>query len=258
MFSQTSRSVSWLLLISVTIFQSLSSAIKNGHVCPIESVPYTVELIVGGQSKCGGSIVATSFVVTAASCVFRKSAWDVAIHYGSNCSMEGGKTVMARDFFFYSYDPKTYRNDIAIVRTAQTIQLDEQASRAIPLADKGFDPPKDSYVSVPGFGENGFILNRTHLMCGNFKVWDRDKCKKQYPTAFIKIEEFCAGGNDGIALGTGDAGDPAVQNDKFVGVGSYGPLDQPDPESPSVFTRVGCFFDWIMDVIHNPDKWSHN
>lgn len=96
---------------------------------------------------------------------------------------------------------------------------------------------------MSGWGETE--ESKTDLMAANFTVWNRTECQQQYQTS-ITYEEFCAG-DATTRIGYGDSGDPAVQNERLVGLVSY--ADGKKPAAPTVFIRVGAFVLTIQDIM---------
>ncbi|KAI7689995.1 hypothetical protein SSS_06017, partial [Sarcoptes scabiei] len=66
--------IGWLLVVAIIllIYWQPSSSIRNGVRTRIYLVPYTVDLLMG-PTICGGAILSSTFVVTAASCVQKYS-----------------------------------------------------------------------------------------------------------------------------------------------------------------------------------------
>lgn len=170
----------------------------------------------------------------------------VRIHYGATYFVQAGEFVWGKKVFYDGFDNKTSQNNIAVVQTRDSMRLDQITSKSIELTDPLNDPRAGTEVLVSGWGDLGSEspVQSFHLMDANFTVVDRDECGKKLPDKGISTREFCAGGN-GVAVSTGDEGDPAVQDSKLVGVASYGN----GKDLPSVFTRVGFFVNWIKIIL---------
>ncbi|KAF7488542.1 Kallikrein-13 [Sarcoptes scabiei] len=208
-------------IVSLIAFVQLSMAIKGGQKSDIQDEPWTAVLYVSDK-LCGAAIVASSYLLTAAHCVFGK-------------------------FIFLRYHPGEMLNDIAVLESKEPMLLDEQRSKAINLPGVEYDPQATSTVLVSGWGatEEKSTQYSLDLMAANFTVVDRDDCQTNYPN--ISPQQFCAGGKGyGDAyIEVGDAGNPAVQNSTLVGLATF----PPSPEGPSIFTKVGSYVLWIMDII---------
>uniref|UniRef100_A0A834V923 Mite allergen Der f 3 n=1 Tax=Sarcoptes scabiei TaxID=52283 RepID=A0A834V923_SARSC len=239
--------IGWLLVVAIIllIYWQPSSSIRNGVRTRIYLVPYTVDLLMG-PTICGGAILSSTFVVTAASCVQNKKKEEIMVHYGSaNRTIGGYNTTVKSIFINEHYDNSTMHSNIALLETDE-MTLDNLTSKAIELPLAQSDPPIGTWVLVSGWGGMTKESYSDVLRKAFFNVKDPDQCKTSTKTHEpTTSEEFCA--NTNVSLETGDEGDPAVHNARLVGLGSYPPSN---PDYPSVFTRVGAFMGWIQSVIH--------
>nr|AAR14089.1 group 3 allergen SMIPP-S Yv6017G11 [Sarcoptes scabiei] len=234
-------------IVSLIAFVQLSMAIKGGQKSDIQEEPWTAVLYVSDK-LCGAAIVASSYLLTAAQCVFGKPLEEMGIQYGASRRNDSQmKVVFVKEVYFLRYHPGEMLNDIAVLETKEPMLLDEQQSKAINLPGVEYDPQATSTVLVSGWGatEDQSTQYSLDLMAANFTVVDRDDCQKHYPN--ISLQQFCAGGKGyGDAyIELGDAGNPAVQNSTLVGLATF----PPSPEGPSIFTKVGSYVLWITDII---------
>ncbi|KPM11765.1 Sar s 3 allergen (serine protease-like protein 16) [Sarcoptes scabiei] len=227
------------------LFLQGSQAIRNGKEINIEEAPWTVGIWVYRENTtdvCTGSILTENFVVTAAQCVWTVAFDHINIQYGSsNLWSDPGKGIVyVKNVSFLRYRPDTLSNNIALLETQKPMMLDNVTAQAINLPDLEYDPMIDSMVYVSGFGGDKSFSEGHQLMAANFTVKDREKCE-------VSLQEFCAMGEGGAFLEKGDEGDPAVQNNRLVGVATYQPTRSTD--LPAIFTKVGSFVIWIVSII---------
>ncbi|UXI16621.1 group 3 allergen SMIPP-S [Sarcoptes scabiei] len=231
-----------LSLFLLSIFFLPALAIVGGKEVDITEVPYTVHLIIDAMMFCGGSILSEWYILTSAQFVYGQDPSNIVIYYGSKYFARGTK-VTGANVTLIRYDPLTKANNLAVVGTSEKINLDNSTSKAVKLPGVEYDPLPNTTVLVSGWGETE--ESKTDLMAANFTVWNRTECQQQYQTS-ITYEEFCAG-DATTRIGYGDSGDPAVQNERLVGLVSY--ADGKKPAAPTVFTRVGAFVLTIQDIM---------
>jgi len=120
--------------------------IVGGKKTEVNRYPWQVYLEIterdGEESRCGGSLISDRFVVTAAHCLMSTCGHyvrKVNVHIGAYDICEedwiASRTVRPRSMFFHpGYNPKTYDNDIAVLRFKKKINFGPKVrSIALPL-----------------------------------------------------------------------------------------------------------------------------
>ena len=110
-------------------------------VCGCSSNPASVTRIVGGESAgtstwgwavsisisgvylCGGTILSSSWIITAAHCVYGVSASQVIIFAGSNTRFAGQARVASRVVIHPSYNGNTQENDLALIQLSTSLTM---------------------------------------------------------------------------------------------------------------------------------------
>lgn len=134
-------------------YNDLNELIVGGEYFHIEDHPYTVSLRLNNNHICGGSIVSSTYVLSAAHCVNpNQLPSSYSFRAGSSNRLSGG-TVYQVDFFqrHPQYNiPVSLAHDVAMLRVTENMvgpNID-----IIPIATQGVDLPYDSVVYIKGWG----------------------------------------------------------------------------------------------------------
>ncbi|XP_034825865.1 uncharacterized protein [Maniola hyperantus] len=237
--------------------------IFKGERTTVRYYPFMVSVHVMGRFWCGGVIYWHDLVLTSAACLqllhnnrfFRENPSVLSVRVGSNHSRIGGDLVEALEVYFHpSYNPRTLRNNIAVVRFRRHLYFSyHRIPKLIDISHNSYGIAPTSEVLVLGWGVTKMsqklpyqpvFLNRKLL-----PVYPNVFCKEVYGEKFISSTMFCAGTfTTGEGACDHDAGGPAVLAGKLVGIISFGPAVCGLPNAPTVFTLVGAYADWIETV----------
>lgn len=134
---QSAASTTYTCNPSVTCGCSANSAtltkIVGGQTAGQATWGWAVSLYIGG-SLCGGSIVSASWIITAAHCVYGKSANQITVYAGSNDKLSGTQIRYVLTINRHqSYGPSTYLNDIALLELTSPLTMSSSYVSAICL-----------------------------------------------------------------------------------------------------------------------------
>nr|CAD7410268.1 unnamed protein product [Timema poppensis] len=230
------------------------SRITNGEQASRGQFPYQAALYLDGRSFCGGSLISTTWVLTAAHCTLRIDT--VTVHLGAQNlnAVEAGKvTVATRNLVNHaSYNPSNLNNDISLIRLPSEVALNAfiQLVR-LPSHSQASNTFAGDAVVVSGWGRvsdtsSGISPNLNFV---NLNIITNTVCARTYGTAVIVTSTICSLGANGRSTCNGDSGGPLVVSHggfpQQIGVVSFGSSAGCASGAPSGYARVTSFLSWI-------------
>lgn len=222
--------------------------IVGGQQIPLSDAPFQVSLQFRGSHRCGGSIISTAFILTAAHCTHFKRAKDLTVRLGTDQIGFGGEVIQVKSVRNHPlFNSVTLNNDAAILILTTKITLKTGEKEIIPL------PPMNDYIHdeseafVSGWGET-LNANNDFLRAVKVPIINQNKCKGAYP--LLTNNMVCAGKmNGGIDSCQGDSGGPLkrISDGVLIGIVSFG-NGCAMPDYPGVYTRVASVRNWIKKV----------
>ena len=251
--------------------------------------PWQVALIEprgsGFSQFCGGSVVASRWVLTAAHCVDGVHPDDVQVLVGARDLDEGGRRIDVEAIRMHrDYRDDTLENDIALLKLAGPARVEEavvlpDAERSAEVVEPGVmataigwgllrplrcEPGSKSgaHRCRPRGGGSGHFVDdltgrpvdpsdvlTSRLMQVELPLVGEKTCREAYPGAPIDERTLCAGlrkgGKDSCQ---GDSGGPLVarDGDEWVQVGVVSwGAGCAKPGKYGVYTSVGAFAEWV-------------
>jgi len=203
-----------------------------------------------GDGLCGGSLIDSKWIVTAAHCLDGIEKSDIKVFLGTN-DLEKGKKIGIKQYTIHpDYDDSfSLDYDIAL------IELEEYTSfQTISLIsnDNNLDN-KDA--TATGWGRTSVMhpyISQKLRQVTTYIV-SNEECSNAYKEYEVTENMLCAGKyNENKGTYYGDSGGPLMikngDNWELVGITSWG---SPKADNYDVYTRVSKFKKWITSNINN-------
>jgi len=257
-------SISGILLAQELKDNEDPNKIVNGYEVKPGQYPFVVGLWYKRSSRpfCGASLITSTWVLTAAHCVYGKNTDRMEIMVGDyDAADKYEEGEQRRDIcgkvVHHGYSPRgAIVDDVAVLELCRPVDFNHRV-QPIGIAPSSLKEGKFSEnpnATVAGWGtttEGG--RQSRYLRAVRVPLVSNEQCKRSY--GFIKDGHICAGfyagGKDSCQ---GDSGGPLFWNNPAdhqpvqIGVVSSG-HGCARPRYPGVYARVSHYHDWIHDAM---------
>ncbi|KAJ8711832.1 hypothetical protein PYW08_008786 [Mythimna loreyi] len=247
--------------------RGFNSRIAGGENANITSYPFLTALLTNQGSgafvqKCGGSILTSTAILSAASCFYtdgelNNAAWWRA-RVGSNNANTGGTIyIINRITPHEDFSTATRVNDVAVLRTNLLISFQPNLVAPARIVGTGYTYRDNEEVWAVGWGVTsaaGIVAPSQQLQVALVRLINQQTCTNRHnePLSGFTVTNtmICAGFLDVGVQGQceGDVGSPLLDSSgAVIGVFSYA-HDCADIYFPDINTRVASFTNWIIDA----------
>ncbi|KAJ2941374.1 hypothetical protein O0L34_g3577 [Tuta absoluta] len=241
--------------------------IKGGNASDLLNYPYMAAIIINGRLWCAGTIVDVNWVVTAAHCLnyvlhvspMKTLSRYVKVRVGSARVHEGGQLVDVTGAVRhpkFEEEPVPHA-DVALLKLSSNLEFGPYVN-LIKIYEGMKEPFAQSFIVTSGWGatrasDTAFRDHTPELLAARLKVRTQHYCIDAYQlvNGFMFTEDFfCAslrnGTRDACLF---DAGAPAVQQNRLMGIMSFGPERCGHEFQPAVFIKAFYFRDFVKATI---------
>ncbi|XP_029996707.1 serine protease 33-like isoform X2 [Sphaeramia orbicularis] len=238
-----------------------TSKIVGGEDATPGAWPWQVSLTRSGTHFCGGSLINSQWVLTAAHCLPSSSTTSLVVYIGRDTQQSTNPNEVSRTVTQIinhpDYNSDTSENDMSLLRLSSAVDFTNYI-RPVCLAASGSTFAGGTDVWITGWGDinSGVSLPfPERLQEVSVPIVSNTQCSADYQANSISITDnmLCAGLREGGKDSCqGDSGGPLVYKNstKWVlgGVVSFG-IGCALPNFPGVYARVSKYESWIKSQI---------
>ncbi|KAI4459626.1 polyserase-related [Holotrichia oblita] len=228
----------------------LDGKIVGGSIADILDYPYQVSVQEFYLHICGGSIISTRHIVTAAHCTYETVASYLNIRAGTSIRNSGGVILDVSIIYQHpDFNNETYDYDIAVLELVSDLTFND-AIMAISLPNENQQLIVGTESVITGWGatsEQG--LGSNQLLMVEVPLVSSADCQIAYaPNYTITDRMLCAGyAEGGKDSCQGDSGGPLAVDGILIGIVSWG-SGCAQPAYPGVYTNVPNLRSYIAEV----------
>ncbi|XP_011210983.2 serine protease 1-like isoform X2 [Bactrocera dorsalis] len=232
----------------------LSGRITNGNKAATGQFPYQAGLSLTrstGNYWCGGSLIGSTWVLTAAHC--SDQVTQVIVYLGSTTrtASKVKYTVTSSSIYQHTgYDSKTLANDITLIKIPAVTYTSEISAIKLPSISSSYATYAGSYAIASGWGRTSDTSSTSSsLNYARLPIIANSVCSATYGTKVVTANTICISTPSGTSTCQGDSGGPlALESDGvLVGVTSFVSSSGCQSGAPAGFIRVTSYLNWIKE-----------
>ncbi|XP_043085574.1 transmembrane protease serine 3 [Puntigrus tetrazona] len=230
-----------------------STRIVGGNLSAEGQFPWQVSLHFQNEHLCGGSIISSLWILTAAHCVYGFAypvLWSVYVGLTDQPVNAADSLAVEKIIYHSRYRPKGLDHDIALMKLVQPLSFNGFVEPiCLPNFGEEFEDGKMCWISGWGAtedgGEGSISLHSATVPLISTKACSQPEVYQGYISPGMICAGYLEGGTDSCQ---GDSGGPLACEDSFtwklVGATSWG-QGCAEKNKPGVYTRITQSLTWI-------------
>ncbi|KAJ3664534.1 hypothetical protein Zmor_000092 [Zophobas morio] len=229
----------WVFSVLLSYFIGVQAAkrppggrLVGSRPTTIQEHPFQVSAIYIDTHRCGGSILKSNYVLTAAHCTNKVAAQNLLVRAGSTLVNQGGQLIQVEKYYQHeNFDPDTYDYDISILKLEKGLKFGDGVAVAVLPSQSEDDIPGDTVGTVTGWGRLSLYGRLPQeLEEVDLPTLNPSDCRQEYKS--------------------GDSGGPFINDGVLIGVTSWGD-GCGAPDNPGVYAKVSYFRKYIDNITNS-------
>nr|XP_015195711.1 PREDICTED: granzyme K-like isoform X1 [Lepisosteus oculatus] len=263
MFTWSQFVLDVLYVSAISLATGSGSEIVGGREVKAHSSPWMVSIQVSEKHVCGGTLIKSQWVLTAAHCELTFNGTITALlgaHSLSKKEKYKQRLEIEKCFKHPDFDKKTKLNDIMLMKLKKKVKGKKISTKSLPKSKKDIKNGKQCTVRGWGTKNEKIVKISDTLQVADVIIVDRALCNRYYKGNPIITENMLCAGNkkEKEDACQGDSGGPLLCSNDFVGIVSGGG-GCGNPEKPGVYTRLSKkYLSWIAAIMkQNTNVTNH-
>nr|XP_033798819.1 transmembrane protease serine 3 [Geotrypetes seraphini] len=239
-----------------------TSRIVGGNTSFEGQWPWQVSLHFQGIHLCGGSIITSQWIVTAAHCVnelYFPALWGVQVGTVNQLNTQVSLNSVEKIVFHHKYKSSSMANDIALMKLTTPLAFNGFIQPiCLPNYGEVFQEGKVCWITGWGATEEGGDSTQFMEYAGIPLISNKVCNAKSVYGGIVSSSMLCAGYLEGgVDTCQGDSGGPLACEERMVwkltGATSWG-LGCAEKNKPGVYSRITSFLDWIHEQMEREER----